>query len=43
MYSICQMRKQCAGGAEVILCSPKTGHVLYAGAAQQMAAVPDVA
>jgi polyhydroxybutyrate depolymerase len=43
MYPICQQRTQCAGGAEVDLCSPNCGHVLYACTAQAMAAVPDVA
>ena len=43
MYPICQQRTQCAGGAEVDLCSPNCGHVLYGCTAQGMAAVPDVA
>jgi poly(3-hydroxybutyrate) depolymerase len=43
MYPICQQRTQCAGGAEVDLCAPNCGHVLYGCTAQAMAAVPDVA
>jgi polyhydroxybutyrate depolymerase len=40
---LCQTRTQCSGGVEVTLCSIDGGHVLYGAAAQQMAAVPDVA
>ncbi len=40
---LCQTRTQCSGGVEVTLCSIDGGHVLYAAAAAEMAAVPDVA
>ncbi|HXI60576.1 MAG TPA: hypothetical protein VNO55_31160 [Polyangia bacterium] len=40
---ICQTRTQCSGGVEVTLCSINGGHVLYAAAVADMAAVPDVA
>ncbi len=43
MHPLCQIRSKCAGGAEVVLCSPNAGHVLYAEAAREMVAVPDVA
>ena len=43
MHPPCQIRSQCAGGAEVVLCSPNAGHVLYGEAASEMVAVPDVA
>jgi polyhydroxybutyrate depolymerase len=43
MHPPCQISSKCAGGAEVILCSPNAGHVIYAGAAADMVAVPDVA
>ncbi len=43
MHPLCQISTKCAGGAEVILCSPNAGHVIYGGAAAQMVAVPDVA
>ncbi|HEX3696053.1 MAG TPA: PHB depolymerase family esterase [Polyangia bacterium] len=39
---ICSTNKQCAGGAEVSLCTINAGHVLYAQAAAQGAPVPDV-
>jgi len=42
-HPLCQISSKCAGGAEVILCSPNAGHVLYDGAAAEMIAVPDVA
>jgi len=40
---ICQASSKCGDGAEVILCSPNTGHVLYGDAAKEMAAVLDLA
>jgi poly(3-hydroxybutyrate) depolymerase len=43
MHPLCQIRSKCTGGAEVVLCSPNAGHVLYAEAAREMVAVPDVA
>ncbi|HVR64989.1 MAG TPA: prolyl oligopeptidase family serine peptidase, partial [Polyangia bacterium] len=43
MRAICQVHGQCGAGAEVILCSPNAGHILYGGAAQQGAAVTDLA
>jgi polyhydroxybutyrate depolymerase len=43
MHPLCQISSKCAGGVEVILCSPNAGHVLYDGAAAEMIAVPDVA
>ena len=43
MHPACQIRSKCAGGAEVILCSPNAGHVIYGEAAAQMVGVPDVA
>ncbi|MEA2697512.1 MAG: polyhydroxybutyrate depolymerase [Myxococcales bacterium] len=42
-HPLCQIRSKCAGGAEVILCSPNAGHVIYGGAASMGVAVPDVA
>jgi hypothetical protein len=42
-HPLCLIRTKCAGGAEVILCSPNAGHVIYGEAAAQMVAVPDVA
>jgi polyhydroxybutyrate depolymerase len=42
-HSICQTHFQCSAGVEVTLCTIEGGHVLYAAAAQQGAAVPDVA
>jgi len=42
-HPLCQISSKCAGGTEVILCSPDAGHVLYDGAAAEMIAVPDVA
>jgi polyhydroxybutyrate depolymerase len=42
-HPACQISSKCAGGAEVILCSPNADHVLYGAAAAQMVAVPDVA
>jgi len=43
MHPLCQIRSQCAGGAEVVLCSPNAGHVLYGEAVREMVGVPDVA
>jgi polyhydroxybutyrate depolymerase len=43
MHPLCQIRSKCAGGAEVILCSPNAGHVIYGGAAAAGVGVPDVA
>jgi polyhydroxybutyrate depolymerase len=43
MHPLCQISSKCAGGAEVILCSPNAGHVIYGGAAADKIAVPDVA
>jgi polyhydroxybutyrate depolymerase len=43
MHPLCQIRSKCAGGAEVILCSPNAGHVIYGEAAAMMLAIPDVA
>jgi polyhydroxybutyrate depolymerase len=42
-HGVCQTKSQCAGGADVTLCSINGGHVLYAAAASEGAAVPDVA
>jgi polyhydroxybutyrate depolymerase len=42
-HPLCQIHSQCAGGAEVILCTPNAQHDLYGGAAAQMIGVPDVA
>jgi polyhydroxybutyrate depolymerase len=42
-HPLCQIRSKCAGGAEVILCSPNAGHVIYGEAAAMGVAVPDVA
>jgi polyhydroxybutyrate depolymerase len=42
-HPACQISSKCAGGSEVILCSPNAGHVIYGEAAAQMVAVPDVA
>jgi len=42
-HPLCQISSKCAGSAEVILCSPNAGHVIYSGAAAEMVAVPDVA
>jgi len=41
--NVCITRTQCAGGVEVTLCSPNGGHIPYGAAAQEMAAIPDVA
>jgi polyhydroxybutyrate depolymerase len=41
-HGICNTNKQCAGGAEVTLCTINAGHVLYTQAAAQGAPVPDV-
>jgi polyhydroxybutyrate depolymerase len=43
MHPVCQMRSQCAGGAEVVLCSPNAPHNLYGTAMSQMVGVADVA
>jgi polyhydroxybutyrate depolymerase len=43
MHPLCQIRSKCAGSAEVILCSPAAGHVIYSGAAAEGVAIPDVA
>ncbi|HXI54767.1 MAG TPA: PHB depolymerase family esterase [Polyangia bacterium] len=42
-HPLCQIRSKCAGGAEVILCSPNAGHVIYGEAAAMGVGVPDVA
>jgi len=42
-HPLCQVSSKCAGGTEVILCSPNAGHVIYGEAAAQMVGVPDVA
>jgi poly(3-hydroxybutyrate) depolymerase len=42
-HGICQTKGQCAGGADVTLCSVNSGHVLYGAAVSAGAAVPDVA
>ncbi len=43
MYPVCQLRNKCAGGSEIILCSPKAPHNMYATAMSQMVGVADVA
>ena len=42
-HSVCQSRSKCAGGAEVVLCSPDAPHNLYGTAMSQMVGVADVA
>lgn len=42
-HGICETKTQCAGGADVTLCSVNGGHVPYDAAAGAGAAVPDVA
>jgi polyhydroxybutyrate depolymerase len=42
-HGLCQTHAGCSGGTEVSLCTIDAGHVLYADAAAQGAAVPDVA
>ena len=42
-HSVCKTRSQCAGGADVTLCSIHGGHILYDAAAGEGAGVPDVA
>jgi poly(3-hydroxybutyrate) depolymerase len=42
-HTVCQTHSQCAGGADVTLCSIHGGHILYGAAAAEGAAVPDVA
>jgi polyhydroxybutyrate depolymerase len=41
-HGICSTNSQCAGGAEVTLCTINAGHVLYLQASMQGAPVPDV-
>jgi len=41
-HGVCQRTASCSGGVEVTLCTIEAGHVLYANAAAQGAAVPDV-
>ncbi len=42
-HSVCQISSKCAGGSEVVLCSPNTTHNLYGPAMSLMVAVADVA
>jgi polyhydroxybutyrate depolymerase len=42
-HTVCKTRSQCAGGADVTLCSIHGGHILYDAAAGEGAGVPDVA
>ena len=42
-HGVCQTKAQCAGSADVTLCSIHGGHILYDAAAGEGAAVPDVA
>jgi polyhydroxybutyrate depolymerase len=43
IYGACETHASCNAGVEVTLCTLDAGHVLYDGAAQQGAAVADVA
>jgi polyhydroxybutyrate depolymerase len=42
-HGICTTNSNCSGGVEVTLCTIDSGHVPYADAAAQGAAIPDVA
>jgi polyhydroxybutyrate depolymerase len=42
-HSVCQISSKCAGGSEVVLCSPNTTHNLYGPAMSLGVAVADVA
>ena len=42
-HGICQTYSGCSAGVEVTLCTINSGHVLYADAVKQGAAIPDVA
>ena len=42
-HGICQTYSGCSAGVEVTLCTINAGHVLYADAVTQGAAIPEVA
>jgi polyhydroxybutyrate depolymerase len=43
MHAVCQIRSKCAGGAEIVLCSPNAPHNMYGTAMSQGVGVADVA